>query len=29
LRLNPVPIDEAALTEGIARHVLAAGWADD
>jgi len=29
LRLNPVPIDEAALAQGIAQHVLAAGWADD
>lgn len=29
LRLNPTPIDEAALAQGIADHVLDAGWADD
>lgn len=28
LRLNPAPIDEPALAEGIAEHVLGAGWAD-
>ncbi len=28
LRLNPVPIDEAALAQGIAEQVLNVGWAD-
>lgn len=28
LRLNPAPIDEAALAQGIAEHVLNEGWAD-
>lgn len=29
LRLNPAPIDEAALAQGMAEHVLGAGWAND